>query len=103
MDCRNTTSYDEAVNIDFDPFWSPEGRAAAARHGVSLAEVVAVIEANTTIYLVMPDTVWFVGTTASQLITVQCDRRHRTVTIYDITNVRPASDSEAEAWRSKQP
>lgn len=97
-----TTSYDERVNID--PVWSPAGLAATRGLGLSPAEVVSVVYAPTSISLVGPRTIWFVGQLIDgrAILTVVTDRQARNTTIFEIVSVRYANDEEINLWRSKQ-
>jgi hypothetical protein len=89
--------------MDIDIAWTPAGRAAARQLDLSEAAVIDVVYSSTSIYLVYPDSIWYVGAAGNRLITVLADRQSRNVSIFEITHVREPSPVEAKAWRSMQP
>lgn len=97
-----TLSYAALVNID--PAWTPAGKQSARRLGLDLDEVVAVLYSPKAIQLQGPGTVWFVDlVNIDDVVTVIVDQQARNTTIYEITLVRWAGETEIAMWRSKQP
>lgn len=90
--------------MDIDFFWTPAGRAAADANGITFAQVVAVIAADTTVHVFTPDMtrVMLLGGQPARVIVVTLDRPYRTVAVYEITDVRRATVKEALAWEKRQ-
>jgi hypothetical protein len=92
--------------VDIDLAWTPDGRNAAFRAGLTLAEVIEVVYSPKSIAIMVQASgaLWFVGepNTEPVVVTVICDRQARNTTIYEITDVRLATPGEQRAWRSKQ-
>jgi hypothetical protein len=90
--------------VHIDPAWGPAGLRAAARHRLAPDEVIGVVYAPSSIHLIGPGTIWYVGLIDSDVYTVICDQQTANTTIYEITNVRPAGQDEVTIWRrSRQP
>jgi hypothetical protein len=87
-----------------DPFWTPEGLAAAERYGISRQEAVDVVYSPTSVQVHIGDsTQLYLGAPIARVIVVTLERAFRNVTRYGITYVRPANLGEARAWEKRNP
>lgn len=79
--------------------------AAAARHGITLGEAIAVVFAESSIQILVgprDEMVMYVGGRIGRVIVVEATREYRETTRYGISDVYPAEPSTAYAWERRQ-